>query len=143
MTYQPATHDNNEHGSMVVLPSETLNLGKYSKLVLQMDIKNDGCGLGYKAKVTGSAVTCGADTSAFSNKYDLTLRTDNPQTSQYLFVDGVQLPKGVESPSGEILECDKTLNHAWEDGGGWERQDFFYTAKSVCAPDGQFVRLTK
>ncbi len=143
VTYQPTTHSDNGQGTMTVLPSSTLNLGKYSKLVLQMDIKNDGCGIGFKAAVTGSTVSCQANGVAASNRFNLTLRTDNPDTSQYLFVNKVQLPKGVMSPLEEILECDRTLNHAWEDGGGWERQDFFYTAASVCAPDGQFVRLTK
>jgi hypothetical protein len=76
-------------------------------------------------------------------KYDLTLRTNNPKTSHYLFVDSKQLPKNATSPLSSILGCGQIANHAWEDGGGFERQDFFYTAEPICAPDGEFVRLTK
>jgi Flp pilus assembly protein TadG len=144
VTYQPTTHDDGGQGTKTVSPSGTIDLGKYSKLVLQMDIKNDGCNIGQKASVDNkNKVTCNANTTAEYSKYNLTLRTDNPDTSYYLFVEGKQLPKGVTSPLDDILVCGKTSNHAWEDGGGWDRQDFFYTATTTCAPDGQFVRLTK
>jgi Flp pilus assembly protein TadG len=143
VTYQPQTQADGGQGTMEVLPSSTLELGEYAKLVLQMDIKNDGCGLKEHATVTNSVVTCNKSEAKADKDYNLTLRTDNPDTSHYLFVDGKQLPKGVASPLDAILECEKTSNHAWEDGGGFARQDFFYTAKSICAPNGQFVRLTK
>jgi Flp pilus assembly protein TadG len=143
VTYQPSTHNDGGQGNMTVTPSGILDLGKYSKLVLQMDIKNDGCGTGERAIMDGSTVNCSEDTKAKYAKYDLTLRTDNPRTSHYLFVEGKQLPEGVTSPLDDILVCDKTSNHAWEDGGGFERQDFFYTAQTTCAPDGAFVRLTQ
>jgi Flp pilus assembly protein TadG len=141
--YQPLTHNNSGQGTMTVTPTGTINLGKYSKLVLQMEIKNDGCAVGYKATITGATVTCDKNSNASYAKYDLTLRTDNPDTSYYLFVDGTQLAKGVTSPLDGILVCGKTSSHAWEDGGGWERQDFFYTVKTTCGPDGEFVRLTQ
>lgn len=141
--YRPKTHDNNGQGTMEVSPSTSIVLGKYTSLILQMEIKEDGCSIRERANINGSKVSCDASTRLQDRTYDLTLRTDNPDTSQYLFVDGKQLPKGVTSPLSAILVCGKTSNHAWEDGGGWERQDFFYTAYTVCAPDGQFVRLTK
>jgi len=143
VTYQPTTHNDSGQGTMTVNPTGTIDLGKYSKLVLQMDIKNDGCNIGQKATITGNDVSCSTNTTSTYAKYDLTLRTDNPDTSYYLFVEGKQLAKGVTSPLDSILVCGKTSNHAWEDGGGWDRQDFFYTATTTCAPDGQFVRLTK
>lgn len=143
VTYQPTTHNNGGQGNKTVSPSGTLDLGKYSKLILQMEVKNDGCAIGYKATISGASVTCSKNSGAAYSKYDLTLRTDNPDTSYYLFVEGVQLAKGVTSPLDSILACGKTSNHAWEDGGGWDRQDFFYTVAVTCAPDGEFVRLTK
>jgi hypothetical protein len=143
VTYQPQTQVDGGQGPIEVLPQGTLELGDYSELVLQMDIKNDGCPIGYQAFVTRSVVKCEETTRTPSKTYDLTLRTDNPATSHYLFVDGVQLPKGVVSPLQDILECGKTANHAWEDGGGFARQDFYYTAKSICEPNGNFVRLVK
>jgi len=143
VVYQPLTHNDSGQGTMVVTPSTTIDLGKYSSLILQMDIKNDGCGVGEMAEMNGNTVTCKTSTRLQDAKFNLTLRTDNPDNSYYLFVDGKQLPKGTTSPLSDILVCGKTSNHAWEDGGGWERQDFFYTAKSICAPDGQFVRLSK
>lgn len=143
VTYQPTTHNNGGQGPMVVTPTGTLGLGVYSNLILQMEIKNDGCPLGYQATISGSTVNCQKNSAAAYAKYDLTLRTDNPNTSYYLFVDGVQLAKGVTSPLSTILACGKTSSHAWEDGGGWDRQDFFYTVKTVCAPNGEYVLLTQ
>ncbi|MBN7805603.1 pilus assembly protein [Agrobacterium rosae] len=143
VTYQPTTQSDGGQGTMTVTPTGTFDLGKYTKLVLQMDIKNDGCGTGEKANVVNSKVTCNKSTNLADSKFDLVLRTDNPATSHYLFVEGKQLPKGVNSPLDDILVCGKTSNHAWEDGGGFARQDFFYTVTTTCAPDGTFVRLTK
>lgn len=144
VTYQPTTHDNGGQGTWTVTPSGTLDLGKYSKLALQMDIKEDGCDVGQKATITrNDDVVCNKNTGSQYTKYNKILRTDNPDTSYYLFVGGKQLPKGITSPLDDILVCDKTSNHAWEDGGDFDRQDFFYTATTTCAPDGQFVRLTK
>ncbi|MBW9086704.1 pilus assembly protein [Rhizobium wenxiniae] len=143
VTYQPVTRDDGGQGTMTVSPSGVLNLGKYTKLVLQMDIKNDSCPTGERLYLSGSNVYCYKTDLAQYAKYDLTLRTDNPDTSHYLFVEGKQLPKGVTSPLDDILICGKTSNHAWEDGGGFSRQDFFYTVATTCAPDGEFVRLTK
>jgi Flp pilus assembly protein TadG len=54
VTYQPTTHDNSGQGTMVVSPSNTIDLGKYSQLILQMEIKNDGCGTGEAAIVSGA-----------------------------------------------------------------------------------------
>lgn len=143
VTYQPNTHANSGQGTMTVDPANVIDLGKYSKLVLQMDIKNDGCPTGYKAIVDGDKVSCDKTGKLAYANYNLTLRTDNPDTTNYLFVEGKQLAQGVTSPLEDILVCGKTSNHAWEDGGGWERQDFFYTVTTTCAPDGQFVRLSK
>jgi hypothetical protein len=125
-------------------PSGTLNLGKYTKLILQMDIKKDGCNVGEYATVDKKKnVTCTESDNAQYKKFDSVLRTDNPKTSHYLFVEGKQLPEGITSPLDDILICGKLSSHAWEDGGGFERQDFFYTAETTCAPDGAFVRLTQ
>ena len=143
VTYQPTTHNDGGQGDTAVTPSGEIELGKYSKLVLQMEIKNDGCPLKKAVKMDGQKVTCTDSTTQANSKYSNTLRTDNPDQSYYLFVDGKQLPKGVTTPLDGILVCDKTSNHAWEDGGDFARQDFFYTAKTTCSPDGQFVRLTQ
>jgi hypothetical protein len=147
--YQPETQNDSGQGEMTISPDKEFDLGKYSKLVLQMEVKKDGCPLEYSAKVhPNKDVFCqkmgkGQSGYAASTKYDSVLRTDDPKTSHYLFVDKVQMPKNAPSPLDRLLECDQKVNHAWEDGGGFERQDFFYTAESECAPDGEFVRLTK
>lgn len=143
VTYQPITRNNGGQGTMVVSPSSTLELGEYSRLLLKMDIKNDGCPLRYRASVSNNQVTCNPSTRDADTRYNLTLRSDNPATSHYLFVDGVQLPQGVASPLESVLECGATIKHAWEDGGGFAQQDFFYQATSICSPNGQYVRLTK
>lgn len=145
VVYQPTTHNDSGQGTMTANPTGAIDLGKYTKLVLQMDIKNDGCPLNKTAHVDGqNSVTCGKSSRDADKKYDLTLRTDNPDTSYYLFVNGVQLPKGTVVPIANYFGCAQPQSHAWEDGGGWERQDFFYTISSVCASaDGDSARLTQ
>lgn len=145
VVYQPNTHNDGGQGSMVANPQGAIDLGKYTKLVLQMDIKNDGCPIGQTASVNSkNAVTCNSSSKAADKKYDLTLRTDNPDTSYYLFVNGTQLPKGTIVPIENYFGCAQPQSHAWEDGGGWDRQDFFYNISSTCASaDGEAVRLTQ
>jgi Flp pilus assembly protein TadG len=148
VVYQPETQTNGGQGPMTVSSGSAFDLGKYSKLILKMEVKGDGCPIEYRASVSNSKITC-TKAAKKDKDYDSlmrfsnTLRTDDPNTSHYLFVDGVQMPKGSASPLERILGCDETTNHAWEDGGGFDRQDFFYTAKAICAPNGEYVRLTQ
>jgi Flp pilus assembly protein TadG len=152
-TYQPTTQTNSGQGTKVMSPSGAIDLGKYTKLVLKMDIKTDGCPLGAYATVNSKKdVTCNVIDPKDKNKsqyigyfsYNNTLRTDNPATSNYLFVDGVQMPQGINFPLEKYFGCAKPQSHAWEDGGGWDRQDIFYTISSDCtATDSNYVRLTQ
>jgi Flp pilus assembly protein TadG len=145
VTYQPTTHNNSGQGTMTVTPTGSITLGDYTKLVLQMDIKNDGCPLKMVASVSSkNAVSCSNTNQASSNKYDLSLRTDDPTTSNYLFVNGTELPQGVIIPIENYFGCQAPQKHAWEDGGGWTTQDIFYTISSTClSADGDAVRLTQ
>src|SRR3546814_463130 len=117
VTYQPETHANSGQGTMVAEPKGDIELGQYTKLILKMDIKNDGCGIGYKAKINGNEVTCSKSNADSNQHYDSVLRTDNPETSHYLFVDGVQLPQGITQPLEAYFGCAEEQSHAWEDGG--------------------------
>lgn len=153
--YQPTTLNDSGQGTMTVDPSSgEIDLGKYTKLILKMEIKDDYCGTGYsgsvsnnsKKKVTCTAVDEKTNKTLWQQKsvYTSTLRTDNPDQINYLFVDGTQLKKGATYPLESYFGCGKTQSHAWEDGGGWERQDFFYTVSAVCGgAEGDFVRLTQ
>ncbi|MET0747667.1 MAG: TadE/TadG family type IV pilus assembly protein [Rhizobium sp.] len=145
VTYQPTTHNNSGQGTMTVTPSGSITLGDYTKLVLQMDIKYDGCGLKKVAKIGSDAsVSCSTTSASSSSKFDLTLRTDDPSTSNYLFVNGSELPQGVIIPIENYFGCQAPQKHAWEDGGGWATQDIFYTISSTCiSADGDAVRLTQ
>ncbi|MEI1249073.1 TadE/TadG family type IV pilus assembly protein [Rhizobium aouanii] len=153
--YQPTTLNDSGQGTMTVTPSSgEIDLGNYTKLVLKMEIKDDYCGTGYTGSVSNNSkktVTCTAvdekkNKTLWQQKsvYTSTLRTDNPDQIDYLFVDGKQLKKGATYPLESYFGCSKTQSHAWEDGGGWERQDFFYTVSAVCGgSEGDFVRLTQ
>ncbi|KQS89669.1 MULTISPECIES: TadE/TadG family type IV pilus assembly protein [unclassified Rhizobium] len=141
--YQPTTQTNGGQGTYVANPAGTIDLGKYTNLALRMDIKNDGCDIGYKATVKNSAVSCAKNNGASYKSYNAVLRTDDPNTSNHLFVDGKQVPVGVKASLEKYFGCAKKQEHAWEDGGGWDRQDFFYTVTATCGADGSFVRLTK
>jgi Flp pilus assembly protein TadG len=143
VTYQPTTQKDGGSGTFVANPTGVIDLGSYSNLALRMDIKEDGCDIGKKATVKNSLVTCEYNTDKKYKNYNTVLRTDDPTTSNHLYVDGKQVPLGVTASLEKYFGCTKTQNHAWEDGGGWERQDFFYTVTATCAPDGTYVRLTK
>jgi len=123
----------------------TFDLGDYTKLYLKMEIKNDGCDVGYKNDSTNSRyVNCVASNNSKYASYNSTLTTDDPNTVNHLFVDGVQLPAGSKPPLDDLMNCDnQPHSHAWEDGGGWAAQDFFYKITAACkSVDGENVRLT-
>lgn len=145
VTYQPLTRDNGGQGTMIVEPEGMIDLGKYTKLALQMDIKYDSCPPGTAVSMqANNVVQCNASTKDADQKYNNTLRSDDINTSHHLFVDGKQLPEGVIQPLESYFGCGDPQSHAWEDGGGFERQDFFYTVSSDCtAVDGDYVRLTQ
>lgn len=143
VVYQPTTRNDGGQGTYVANPTGTIDLGKYTNLALRMDIKNDGCDIGFKVSVDSkNNVTCNVSTTSSDLKYSRVLRTDDPATSNYLFVDGKQVPAGIKASLEKYFGCTKKQEHAWEDGGGWDRQDFFYTVTSTCGADGEFVRLT-
>lgn len=143
VTYQPTTQANGGSGTYVANPTGVIDLGSYTNLALRMDIKEDGCDIGKKATLKNSQVTCTNDTDKKYKTYNNVLRTDDPATSNHLYVDGKQVPLGVRASLEKYFGCTKMQNHAWEDGGGWERQDFFYTVTATCGADGSYVRLTQ
>ncbi|EJN05155.1 TadE/TadG family type IV pilus assembly protein [Phyllobacterium sp. YR531] len=129
-------------------PSGTnIDLGEFDSLYLKMEVKNDGCPIGqkYSADPKDSNHTiCVTSNASADSKYNKTLRTDDVNTVHYLFVDGVQLKQGSKPPLDDLFNCDGSrLKHAWEDGGGFALQDFFYEVTSGCkAVDNENVRLT-
>ncbi len=112
-----------------------------------MEVKTDGCDIGYRNTSTDSIVTCKASSNSAYAGYNSTLRTDDPLTVNNLFVDDVRLPKGSTPPVLDLLSCDGADHkHAWEDGGSADnviQPDFFYRIKSSCkSVDNENVRLT-
>jgi Flp pilus assembly protein TadG len=159
IVYQPTTLNNAGQGKMTVdPPSGVINLDNYTKLILKMEIKTDYCGTGYVGSVSSDSsrkVTCTLVDSAFkllnpksvwqnAGVYSNTLRTDNPDQMDSLYVDGKQLQKGAAYPLEAYFGCSAKQSHAWEDGGGADRQDFFYTVSADCSgSDSNYVRLTQ
>lgn len=132
-----------------VPPSGTeIDLGEFDSLYLKMEIKNDGCPLGSKytadSKDSNHTICVNSNAKGDSN-YNNVLRTDNIKTVHYLFVDGKQLPANAKPPLEDLFNCDgKRLSHAWEDGGSFSQQDFYYEVTSGCrAVDSENVRLTR
>lgn len=66
----------------------------------------------------------------------LNLRTDDPDTASNLFVDGQQMPQGQTINLADITPCGQESHHAWEDGGDFGTQDFFYTVTGKCNTGG-------
>ncbi|TXR46589.1 TadE/TadG family type IV pilus assembly protein [Phyllobacterium endophyticum] len=148
VVYQPTDHSGeNGRGIGTTTPTkdqmQSITLGDYDSVYLKMEVKTDGCDIGYANKDTRARmVVC--EKNKNRKTYDSTLRTDDPLTVNHLFVDGKQLPAGSTPPLTDIFSCEGgTHKHAWEDGGGWDKQDFFYTVTSACkAVDNESVRLT-
>lgn len=121
----------------------TITLSDYESVYLKMEVKKDGCDIGYAGTTKNNIISCKLDSKKTS--FDATLRTDDEETVNHLFVDKKQLPLGSVPPLTDIFKCEGGVHdHAWEDGGGWPLQDFFYTVTSACkAVDGEHVRLTQ
>jgi hypothetical protein len=143
IVYQPAVHDGSGSGALSINPAGALNLGAYRRLILQMDIKRDGCAVGHKATHSGNYLVCVESSSMSDARFDATLRTDDSTTTHYLFVNGKQLEKGSASPLNAVLPCGAKAEHAWEDGGNFALQDFFYTVEAECFKDKIATRLTR
>jgi hypothetical protein len=66
------------------------------------------------------------------------MRSNDPETSHYLFymVDGkwVQRPRGVKVDVFADTNC-QISDQSWEDGGGFETQDFFFQVRSGMSCD--------
>lgn len=148
VVYQPTDHSGESgRGIGTTVPTkdqmQTITLGDYDRVYLKMGVKTDGCDIGYRNPDTrAKLVVCIKDNP--NTTYDSTLRTDDTQTVNHLFVDGKQLPANSTPPLTDIFSCEGgTHKHAWEDGGGWDKQDFFYTVTSACkAVNNEYVRLT-
>ncbi|PHP64846.1 hypothetical protein CSC94_21910 [Zhengella mangrovi] len=67
----------------------------------------------------------------FSREFG-TMRTDDPDTAHYLFIDGRQLPRGTVVNLADRIGCGVTRRFDWEDGGGWSVQDFHFTVTGGC-----------
>ncbi|CAN7162693.1 pilus assembly protein [Phyllobacterium sp. LjRoot231] len=154
ITYTAADHNGaGGLGSGVTNPPISVatkyDLGEYDKnsLYLQMDIKNDGCDVGYRNTSTTNKVVCKTSTKSADAAYNSTLRTNDPSTYNNLFVDGKRLTTTSGNPLDNLLDCDqKEHEHWWEDGGSPSNvvePDFLYRVKSECkSVDGELVRLT-
>jgi Flp pilus assembly protein TadG len=123
-------------------PPGEIDLGAYKKLYLKMDVKGDGCGLKHKVVTWSPQLICEPTTQPQFSYFSFTLRTDNPSTSHHLFVDGKQMLQG-QVVELDTMACGKSTKHAWEDGGGFADQDFFYNLRTVCSPSGDSVRLVR
>lgn len=78
------------------------------------------------------------------------LKSDDPATSDNIFVEGKATPKGADINMIQAIGCNSSwVEHRWEDGGGWngapspwEGTDFRYFVKGGCSSNGATVRLT-
>lgn len=128
---------------------KTFDLGTYDKgtLYMVMQVKQDGCDIGFKNPNTSAdTVVCNKNNSASSATYNATLSTKDPATYGNLFVDGVRLKITSADPLADA--CDqKEHDHWWEDGGSPAnvvQPDFLYKVRAQCeAVEGESVRLTR
>lgn len=111
---------------LVVAPPGRVDVGKFDYAYLQMDI----------------------DPNSFNKHNDCpscltTLRTDDPATSDRLFIDGTQVEQGRKINIFSLVNCDEETRHEWEDGGGHD-PDIGYKIEVTCdTPSNMHVRLTE
>ncbi|MBB4305275.1 Flp pilus assembly protein TadG [Rhodobium orientis] len=109
--YQPAAFE--------VSNSGWIDLGDYESAYLQMDVDPNSKGL----------------ESCRNGGCDLTYRTDDPEWSNRLIVDHVQVPDNTKVDIFDLVPCGTTSEHAWEDGGStvsYANADFFYKVTGQC-----------
>ncbi|MGH6752926.1 MAG: TadE/TadG family type IV pilus assembly protein [Bradyrhizobium sp.] len=131
-------------GLNLSLASGVIQLGDYDKLYFKMSVKKANCAPGYKLSSQSTNTNVKCVTTTGSATFDAVFQTDDPNTSEYLFVDGKQQPHGVVVPVGTMMPCATVgAKQEWEDGGGFASQDFGFTILSAClTPDANNVRLT-
>lgn len=129
-------------------PNGKIALGEYSKFYLRMEVKKKPCNIGRADSVKNGLIQCTASSDEAYKNYNLTFTTNDATQSNHLFVGDApnalkQLDNNVTLE--DLLDCDQQWRyHGWEDGGGWDKQDFFYRIKAQCkAVDGEYVRLTQ
>lgn len=71
------------------------------------------------------------------------MRTNDSKTSHHVFVDGVQLTKGVAVNLADIIPCEKQVLVSWEDGGNFSAQDFFFKVTGECTISAGSVAVLK
>lgn len=72
------------------------------------------------------------------------MKTNDPETSYFMFVDGKLLPKGTAVNLATYIPCDQKVQVAWEDGGNFSGQDFFFNVTGKCTISaGTPVRLSE
>lgn len=87
----------------------------------------------------------------YFTKKVVTFKSNDPATSDQMFVAGKQTPKGETINMVQAVGCaNKWMEHRWEDAGGWEGAaspwdgtDFQYFVKGQCSSSGSSVRLTQ
>jgi hypothetical protein len=115
---------------MTANPPGTVALGSYDKVYLMMRVRNVACPPGQTWNSNNpDPVACAA---GGTNSSDLALRTDDPATSYYLFVNGVQEPQGATVSLMSLMQCGQTFHYAWEDGGNFSVQDFYFDVSADC-----------
>ncbi|MDN5926992.1 MAG: Tad domain-containing protein [Hyphomicrobiales bacterium] len=65
------------------------------------------------------------------------LKSDDPNTSDRLFIDSVEVPTGRDVDIFTAVPCGETSSQAWEDGGSpvpgpVDKADFFYSVTGKC-----------
>jgi Flp pilus assembly protein TadG len=146
-TYQPTKlHSNGPWGggglgTLTASPTGTITLGSYDRLYMKMQVRHSPCPSGYDWPTSNAdPVKC---KSGGYTGIDATMRTDDPNTAYYLFVNNVELANGVVPPITSFLPCGQTVQQSWEDGGGFSVQDVFFNVTTACAPSTASMHISK
>jgi Flp pilus assembly protein TadG len=141
IVYQPNNKtgaNGNGTGTVSGSLNQTLDLGQnYDKLYLMMEISTDGCPPDQSIRPnSGNGFTCGPITTQYPKTGKIiTIKTNDPAKSNHLFVGGKQLPANAPASATQLFTCNKTVSHAWEDGGGWAHQDIGFSVEASGCSD--------
>jgi hypothetical protein len=102
-------------GTTVTKPAGAVKTGAFKRLWFEMDVREYD---------TGKVVT---------------YSTEDPKTSNHLWVDGHQLPAGMQVSLNELIPCGgKPKTHEWEDSanpGEWGVQDISFEVSGDCSQE--------
>ncbi len=148
--------------STVVDSSGTITLSAYSNIYLTMNVQDGECAPGQTANTNANVSATQAQTTYYNqnyadlsstnttvtcsgtanSSYSMTMSTNSPNNSNYIYINGVEQPANTVIPLLTAFPCSSstsgqssTIYYSWEDSNNSTSgdRDFFFSMTTTCA----------